>query len=133
MVVSLSPKPHFSRLLENWVWSTASSIFVQVVHSSQLFFSNLALDAIEDCIAHKLSTRSMTSWATLAAVYRLFYLSEITAYLNIFEFTIQLKWHYGDLELKQYRQFTRLFSRWAKSSLGTRLGHTICYCTCRNT
>ena len=96
-----------------------------MVRSSQLFFSNLTLDAIEDCIAHKLSTRSMATWATLAAVYRLFYLSEIAAYLNIFEFTIQLKWHHGDLELKQYKQFTRLFSHWAKSSLGTRLGHIV--------
>ena len=46
---------------------------------------------------------------------------------SIFEFTIQLTWDHGDfkiMEPKQYRQFTRLFSR---SSLGT--SYIICYCT----
>ena len=51
VLLSLIPRPHFSRQLEKWVWSTAYSIFVQVhQHSGTLLFSNLTLDIIEDCI-----------------------------------------------------------------------------------
>jgi len=38
---SLVSRPHFSRPLEKWVWSTAYSIFVQVRRNvGALFFSN---------------------------------------------------------------------------------------------
>ena len=50
---SLISRPHFSRPPEKWVWSTAYSIFVQVRRNvGALFFSNLTLDVIEDCIPH---------------------------------------------------------------------------------
>ena len=51
VLVSLVPRQDFSRLLENCVWSTTYSIFVQVgQNAGRLFFSNLTLDIIEDCI-----------------------------------------------------------------------------------
>ena len=57
MLVSLVPRPQFSRLLENWVWSTAYSIFVQMgKNAGALFFSNLILGIIEDCIPHCVPT-----------------------------------------------------------------------------
>ena len=37
----------------SWVWSTAYSIFV---HTGALFFSDLTLDVIEDCITHCVPT-----------------------------------------------------------------------------
>ena len=54
---SLVPRPHFSRPPEKWVWSTAYSIFVQVRRNvGALFFSNLTLDVIKDCIPHRVPT-----------------------------------------------------------------------------
>ena len=54
---SLVPRPHFSRPPEKWVWSTAYSIFVQVRRNAgTLFFSNLTLDIIKDCILHRVPT-----------------------------------------------------------------------------
>ena len=53
VLVNLGPRPHFLCLLENWEWSTTHSIFVQVgQNAGTLFFSNLTLDIIEDCIPH---------------------------------------------------------------------------------
>ena len=53
VLVSLVPRPDFSHLLENCVWSTTYSIFIQVgQNAGRLFFSNLTLDVIEDCIPH---------------------------------------------------------------------------------
>ena len=53
MFTSLISRPHFSRPPEKWVWSTAYSIFVQVRRNvGALFFSNLTLDVIDDCIPH---------------------------------------------------------------------------------
>ena len=50
---SLVSRPHFSRPSEKWVWSTAYSIFVQVRWNvGALFFSNLTLDVVKDCIPH---------------------------------------------------------------------------------
>ena len=53
LLTSLVSRPHFSRPPEKWVWSTAYSIFVQVRRNvGALFFSNLTLDVIDDCIRH---------------------------------------------------------------------------------
>ena len=82
LLPSLIPRLHFSCGSAKWVWSTAYSIFVQVrQHSGALFFSNLTLDIIEDCIPistlHAISTSEMDiDQATIAAMYRLGYLLE---------------------------------------------------------
>jgi len=53
VLVSLVPRLDFLRLLENCVWSTTYSIFVQVgQNAGRLFFSILTLDVNEDCIPH---------------------------------------------------------------------------------
>ena len=49
----LSPDCIFSHTPEKWVWSTTYSIFVQVHQNvGTLFFFNLTLDVIKDCIPH---------------------------------------------------------------------------------
>ena len=54
---SLIPRPHFAHPPKKWVWSTAYFIFVQVHRNAgTLFFSNLTLDVIEDCIPHCVPT-----------------------------------------------------------------------------
>ena len=54
---SVVPRQHFTHPLEKWVWSTAYSIFVQVCRNAgALFFSNLMLDAIKNCIWHCVPT-----------------------------------------------------------------------------
>ena len=48
VLVSLVPRLYFSRLVENWVWSTAYSIFVQIgQNAGALFFSNECLTALK--------------------------------------------------------------------------------------
>ena len=48
VLVSLVPRLYFSRLVENWVWSTAYSIFVQMgQNAGPLFFSNECLTALK--------------------------------------------------------------------------------------
>ena len=48
VLVSLVPRLYFSRLVENWVWSTAYSIFVQMgQNAGALFFSNECLTALK--------------------------------------------------------------------------------------
>ena len=48
VLVSLVPRLYFSRLVENWVWSTAYSIFVQMgQNAGALLFSNECLTALK--------------------------------------------------------------------------------------
>ena len=57
IVVVSFPDRILSRPPEKWVWSTAYSIFVQVRRNvGALFFSNLTLDVIDDCIPHCVRT-----------------------------------------------------------------------------
>ena len=60
VLVSLVPRPDFSHLLVNCVWSITYSIFVQVgQNAGRLFFSNLTLDFIEDCIISTMCTSNL--------------------------------------------------------------------------
>ena len=57
VLVSLVPRPDFSHLLENCVWSTTYSIFIQVgQNAGTLFISSLTPDIIENCIPHCVQT-----------------------------------------------------------------------------
>ena len=60
VLVNLVPRQDYSHLLKNCVWSTTYSIFVQVgQNAGTLFFSNLTLDIIEDCIISTLCTSNL--------------------------------------------------------------------------
>ena len=64
---SLVSRPHFSRLPEKWVWSTAYSIFVQVRRNVGALSSKIAFHT-----AYERSTREMdVDRATLATAYRI--------------------------------------------------------------